>query len=172
MKLIDAFISVGSNIEPEKNIVLALDRLRQYVNVIAVSTFYQTKAIDRPNQADFINGVFHIQTDLCPRKLKFDILRKIESELGRIRSEDKYADRTIDLDIVIYGDIVIKEPDLDIPDKDIRKRPFIAFPLLELSPSLVLPDTNEMLSSLDIIRAESDMKPVHELTEILKRSLK
>lgn len=170
-KLIDVFISVGSNIEPEKNIVGALEQLKQYVDVIAVSTFYQTKAIDRPTQADFANGVFHIQTDISPRKLKFDILRKIESDLGRIRSEDKYADRAIDLDIAIYGDMVINEPDLMIPDRDIRKRPFIAIPLLELSPSLILPDTREMLSSLDIIKTESGMKPNNELTKILKKGV-
>jgi 2-amino-4-hydroxy-6-hydroxymethyldihydropteridine diphosphokinase len=170
-KLIDVFVSVGSNIKPNKNIIMALDKLKQYVNVVAVSTFYQTKAIDKPNQADFVNGVFHIQTDIHPRKLKFDILRKIESDLGRIRSDDKYADRTIDLDITIYGDMVIDERDLVIPDKDIKKRPFIAIPLLELSPSLILPDTKEMLSSLDIIRIESNMKPVFELTEILKKGV-
>jgi len=167
-KLIDVFVSVGSNIEPEENIVKALDKLKQYVDVVAVSTFYQTMAIDRPFQDDFVNGVFHIQTDISPRKLKFDVLRKIESDLGRIRSDDKYADRTIDLDIAIYGDMVIKEPDLEIPDKDIGKRPFIAIPLLELSPSLVLPDTNEMLSSLDVIKNGANMKPIYKLTEALK----
>jgi 2-amino-4-hydroxy-6-hydroxymethyldihydropteridine diphosphokinase len=170
-KLIDVFVSVGSNIKPNKNIVMALDKLKQYVNVVAVYTFYQTKAIDKPNQADFVNGVFHIQTDIHPRKLKFDILRKIESDLGRIRSDDKYADRTIDLDITIYGDMVINERDLVIPDKDIKKRPFIAIPLLELSPSLILPDTREMLSSLDVIKIESNMKPICELTEILKKGV-
>jgi len=168
-KLTDVFISVGSNINPEENIIKALDQLKRYVKVIAVSTFYQTKAIDRPNQSDFVNGVFHIRTNISPRKLKFDILRKIEYDLGRIRSDDKYSDRTIDLDIAIYGDRVINEPDLVIPDKDIRERPFIAIPLLELSPLLILPDTGEKLSSLDVINAGKDMKPAEELTEVLRR---
>lgn len=167
----DVFISVGSNINPEENIAKALEKLKEYVDVVAVSTFYQTKAINRPNQADFINGIFHIRTDISPRKLKFDILRKIEYDLGRIRSEDKYSDRTIDLDIAIYGDMVINEGDLVIPDKDIRVRPFIAIPLLELSPTLVLPDTEEKLSSLEIIKAGKDMKPAEELTRILKEGV-
>jgi len=62
--------------------------------------------------------------------------------------------------------MVINKPDLVIPDKNIRKRPFIAIPLLELSPLLILPDTGEMLPSLDIIKTESGMKPNNELTRI------
>ncbi|MGB9596592.1 MAG: 2-amino-4-hydroxy-6-hydroxymethyldihydropteridine diphosphokinase [Candidatus Poribacteria bacterium] len=170
-KLIDVFISVGSNINPYENIVKALEQLKRYVDVIAVSTFYQTKAINRSNQPDFINGIFHIQTNIEPRKLKFNILRKIEYDLGRIRSKDKYSDRTIDLDIAIYGDMVINEPDLVIPDKDIRERPFIAIPLLELSPTLILPDTKEKLSSLEAVKTGKDIKPVKELTKILKEGV-
>ncbi len=170
-KLVDVFISVGSNVNPSENIVKSLELLKRYVDLVAVSTFYQTKAINRPDQPDFINGIFHIRTDISPRKLKFDILRKIEHDLGRTRSEDRYSNRTIDLDIVIYGDMVINESDLVIPDKDIRDRPFIAIPLLELSPSLILPDTKEKLSSLEIISAGKDMKPAKEITKILKKGV-
>ena len=170
-EIMEAYISVGSNINPEKNIAKALDYLKEHAKITAISTFYQTRAIDRPKQPDFVNGIFKIQTDMPARELKFDVLRKIESGLGRIHSDDKYIDRTIDLDIVIYGDMVIDEFDLKIPDRDIRRRPFIAIPLLEIEPSLILPDTGEKLSSLGIIEAKSDMKPVFNFSEMLREGI-
>ena len=171
MKGIRAYISVGSNIEPEKNIPEALEKLKRYVRVNAVSTFYRTIPIGRPEQSAFMNGVWQIDALQTARELKFGVLRRIEAELGRVRTEDKYAARTIDLDIALYGDVVINEPDLRIPDPDIRQRPFIAIPLLELAPLLVLPDTGELLSSLDIVKATRDMEPVYDFTEILREGI-
>ena len=171
MKGIEAYISVGSNIEPEKNIPEALEKLKKYVRVKAVSTFYRTMPIGRPEQSVFLNGVWQIDAEQTARELKFDVLRQIEAELGRVRTEDKYAARTIDLDIALYDDMVIDEPDLRIPDPDIRQRPFIAVPLLELAPLLVLSDTGELLSSLDIVKAIQDLEPVYDFTEILRERI-
>ena len=98
-------------------------------------------------------------------------MRSIEAELGRIRTQDKYAARTIDLDIALYGDEVINEPELVIPDPDIQKRRFIAIPLLELNPSLVLPDTGEQISSLDIIKSGKDLEGLHAFTENLRERI-
>lgn len=170
--MVEVYISVGSNIEPEKNIIEALDRLRRYVRVKAISTFYLTSPIGRPEQPPFLNGVWQVETEKTARELKFGVLRRIENELGRARTEDKYAARTIDLDIIIYGDDVIGEPGLIIPDPDIRKRPFIAVPLMELSPLLILRDTEEPISSLDIAKASVDLEPVHTFTEILRERIK
>ena len=171
MKGVNAYISVGSNIEPEKNIPEALEKLKKYVSVKAISTFYRTVPIGRPEQPAFLNGVWQIDAEQSARELKFDILRQIEAELGRVRTEDKYAARTIDLDIALYDDMVIDEPDLRIPDPNIRQRPFIAVPLLELAPRLVLPDTGELLSSLDIVKATQDLEPVCDFTEILRERI-
>lgn len=140
-RLIQAFVGVGSNIEPRRNIQAALVRLARRVRVTGVSTFYRTPALDRPDQPAFLNGVWRIETDLAPRALKLDVLRGIERSLGRVRTADRYAPRTIDLDLLLYGDLTVDEPDLRIPDPDIRKRPFIVVPLLELAPDLVMPDT-------------------------------
>ncbi len=164
----DVYIAVGSNIEPEKNIISALIKLKSYVEIINISTFYKTKPIKRPEQPYFLNGIFHISTNIPPRKLKFEILRKIESELGRIRTDDKYAPRTIDLDIIIYDDKLIRQPDIRIPDPEIRKRSFIAIPLLELAPNIILPDTNEPLAELDIVKCNLDIKPDFSFSEKLK----
>lgn len=171
MKGVNAYISVGSNIEPERNIPEALEKLKKYVRVNAISTFYRTIPVGRPEQSAFINGVWQINAEQTARELKFHVLRQIEAELGRVRTEDKYAARTIDLDIALYGDMVIDDPDLRIPDPDIRRRPFIAVPLLELAPRLVLPDTEESLSSLDIVKATGVLEPVYDFTESLRERI-
>jgi len=129
---VQAFIAVGSNIEPEHHIRLALEQLARHVTITGLSTFYRTPPLHRPEQPTFINGVVRIETAIPARALKFEVLRTVESRLGRVRTVDKYAPRTIDLDIVLYGSQVIAEPDLRIPDPDLRARPFLAVPLLEL----------------------------------------
>ncbi len=171
MKGVNAYISVGSNIEPEKNIPEALEKLKKYVCVNKISTFYRTIPIGRPEQPAFLNGIWQINAGQTARELKFDVLRRIEAELGRVRTEDKYAARTIDLDIALYGDMLINEADLHIPDPDIRQRPFIAVPLLELAPLLVLPDTGELLSSLDIVKVNQDLEPVCDFTRNLRERI-
>jgi len=77
---------------------------------------------------------------MAPRDLKFGLLRRIEADLGRVRTADKYAARTIDLDILLYGDRIIDQPDLKVPDPDLRERAFLIVPLAELAPDVVLPD--------------------------------
>lgn len=155
-----AYIGIGSNIEPEKNIESALRMLAEKVRVIGVSTFYRTEALNRPGSPPFINGAASIETDLDPRELKFGLLRAIEEALGRVRTEDKYAPRTIDLDVMIYGDLALDEPDIVIPDPDIRTRPFVAIPLLELAPDLVLPDTGIRLADLVEAMPTGSMVPL------------
>jgi 7,8-dihydro-6-hydroxymethylpterin-pyrophosphokinase len=100
--------------------------------------------------------------------LKRGVLRLIESELGRVRSRESYAPRTIDLDLLLYGNLVIHDRELCIPDPDIRVRPFLAVPLLELKPDLVLPDTDEPLASVRSASDRRGMEPVPELTRILR----
>lgn len=171
-KQVEAYISVGSNIEPENNILMALDKLMEYVRVKDTSTFYRTMPIGRPEQSFFLNGIWLIETDESPRRLKFEILRKIEEELGRIRTQDKYAARTMDLDIALYGNEVINESDLVIPDPDIRRRSFIAIPLIELNPLLILPDTGEPVSSLNIVRENRDLEAIYGFTNKLRERIK
>ena len=101
---------------------------------------------ERREKQDVNINVWHIQTAVSARALKFGILRGIETDLGHARSADKYAARPIDLDLAVYGDAVIDEPDLHVPDPDIRERPFVAVPLLGLAPNLVMPDTGEPLA--------------------------
>src|SRR5262249_13926867 len=99
-----AFIGIGSNIDPEKNIRQALRQLAQAVRLTAISTFYREPALERPDEPAFYNGVVAVETDLPPARLKQDLLRKIEADLGRRRSSDKFASRPIDLDLLLYDD--------------------------------------------------------------------
>ena len=107
--IVGAFIGVGSNIEPEHNITDALARLSKQVDITGISSFYKTVPLLRENQDDYLNGVWQISTSIPPKELKFGVLRTIEKELHRNRESDKYAPRTIDLDILLYGDMVIQE---------------------------------------------------------------
>lgn len=134
-----AYVAIGSNISPKENIPKALELLDRECPVIAVSAFYSSPALDRPDQALFINGVCLITTRHTARSLKYEILRGIEFALGRVRGQDRYAARPIDLDIALYGGEVIQEPGLVIPDPDIEKRPFVAVPLMDLDPDIELP---------------------------------
>ncbi len=166
---VEAFIGVGSNIKPERNITDALERLSKHVDITGISSFYKTTPILRKNQDDYLNGVWQINSSMPPRELKFGVLRTIEKELHRNRESDKYASRTIDLDILLYGEMVVHEDNLTIPDPDIFKRSFIAFPLSELNPDLIMPDTKKPL--IDILSALSreNMIPDITFTESLRK---
>jgi len=165
---VDAYVGVGSNIEPEHHIPEALERLARHVELRGISTFYQTPPLGRPEQEPFLNGVVKIRTALEPQALKFTVLRGIEAELGRVRTDDRYAPRCIDLDVLLYGDRVVAREGIEIPDPDIRRRAFIAVPLLELAPSLVLPDTGESLAALPVAEPAAAMRPVPEFTQLLR----
>ena len=126
-----AFVSVGSNIEPERNVLAALTMLASTTEVTASSTFYRTTPIGRADQPMYINGVWQIHTDLEPGQVQEVLLWSIEALLGRRRSADKFAPRTIDLDLVLYDDLVSEGPKVKLPHPDVA-RPFVCGPVLEL----------------------------------------
>jgi len=163
-----AHIGIGSSVDPEKNIPAALIRMwEDYEGVVSggVSSFWRTGAIGRPDAPDSYNCVAELWTTLGARELKFKVLRKIEAELGRVRTDDSYAPRTIDLDLLLYGDLVVDEPDLKLPDPDILERPWLAAGLLELEPELVMPDTAKPLAGLVPPEARAGLEPVRIFTE-------
>lgn len=170
--VVQAYIAVGSNIDPEKNISTGLELLSKKVPVNSISTFYRTQAIGRPGRSHFLNGVCGVATALTPRALKFDILRPIEEKLGRVRTKDKFADRTLDFDVLLYGQAVVREPDLRLPDPEIRQRPFVAVPLLELAPDTILPDTGEPLAAVVQAQDTTSLFATAEFTRALKAKLR
>lgn len=126
-----AFIAVGSNIEPERHIVAALTALVEKTHVVGSSTFYRTAPVGRVDQPMFVNGLWLIRTDLDPHAVRRELLAPVERLLGRQRSDDKFASRTIDLDLVLYDDRVESDGDLRLPHPDIA-RPFVCGPILEV----------------------------------------
>lgn len=166
-----AYIGIGSNIDPERNVPAALHLLSARVRITTLSTFYRTKALDMPGSEDFINGVARIETNQEPYELKHDVLRKIEQTLGRQRSENKYASRTIDLDILLYNNRVINDIDIVVPDPDITEREFIYVPLIELDPDIALPDKGMKLADLVDINSCGAMTPLNDFTIRLRKEI-
>lgn len=134
--------------------------------------FYRNAPLDRPEQPEFLNGVSALQTKLAPRALKFDCLRTIEASLGRMRTADKFAARTIDLDIAVYGDVTVRETDLIVPDPEIYERPFLAWPLYELAPALVLPDSGRALAEIVRSITKEGLTPEEQFTADLRKRLR
>ena len=167
--LADAFIAVGSNINPQDNIHRALTMLSKQLSIAAISNFYKTAAAGTSGQPDYLNGIVKIKTAHKPREIKFDILRQIEARLGRVRSADKFAPRTVDLDLILYAASVIDEPDLHLPDPSIHAYPFVAVPLLELAPDLILPDTRTPLSQEPVTTLTPGLHFQRDFTDTLRR---
>ncbi len=142
-----AFIALGSNIDPETNLLLASTRLSKLGNPIAISTVYQNPAIADEPQQDYLNAAVLIETTLDPLVIR-DKLREIEADLGRIRTEDKFAPRTIDLDLCILGDRVLDHELLTLPDPDLLKRAHLAVTLAELRPGFLHPITGDSLDEI------------------------
>jgi 2-amino-4-hydroxy-6-hydroxymethyldihydropteridine diphosphokinase len=157
-------ISVAGNLDPERHLPLALELLKKRSELARMAMFYRTAAIGRPEQPDYLNGVVQLRFDGTAHTLKFGVLRQIEEELGRVRTADRYAARSIDLDLLLFGDDVYDEDGLVIPDPDLWRRPFLAAAVLELEPGLVVPGTGRPLRELADMEAVARLEPAREFT--------
>lgn len=166
-----AYIAIGSNIKPARNVWAALLALVKRVQIVSISTVYCSEALDRPEQPRFYNCVAEAETDLAPLVLKREVLRPIEAGLGRERSADKYAARTIDLDLIVYGNSVLDTKELVLPDPQITKRPFLLIPLSELAPELVLPGRQTTLEKLAANWPRANIQARNAYTRRLRRKL-
>jgi dihydroneopterin aldolase/2-amino-4-hydroxy-6-hydroxymethyldihydropteridine diphosphokinase len=166
-----AFIAVGSNISPEENVRAALLALARQEQIVAVSTIHRTKPEGRPDQPDFYNCVVEIKTEKTPEALKYQVLRRIEADLGRQRTSDKFAPRTIDLDLMLYDDLVLDTDRLVLPDPDIASRPFLAACLSELAPDLILPGTTSRVAEMFARLPQDNIRPLEDYTAQIKRDL-
>jgi 2-amino-4-hydroxy-6-hydroxymethyldihydropteridine diphosphokinase len=158
-----AFIAVGSNIEPERNVLEGLRTLAREVRLLGISTLYRTPPLERPEQEPFINGVVEVCTDLSPEGLR-ELLRTVEQQLGRVRTADKHAARTLDLDLIVYDGLLRRGPELTLPDPDVYRRPFVAIPLAQLAPDLVLPDTGRRAGDLAAALVATQMTALLDYT--------
>ena len=145
------YVGLGANLgDREGTIRLALDRLdaHEQIAVEQVSSLRETDPVGYEDQPDFLNGVARLETDLEPREL-IAVLLDLERDLGRTRHGPRLGPRTIDLDILLYDDLVIDEPGLRIPHPRLGERLFVLDPLLELDASLEAPG----LGRLQAVRA-------------------
>ena len=164
-----AFVGIGSNIDPAGNVEKAIFLLSAAVQLRGISTVYLSEAVGRPGQPLYYNCVVEFETDVPPVELKQRVLRRIEKELGRVRSTDRSAARTIDLDLILYDRLVMTTEGLTLPDPDIVKRPFLAIPLLELAPDLQLPGSGLRINEIAAALPQDAMKPLQDYTTRLRR---
>jgi 2-amino-4-hydroxy-6-hydroxymethyldihydropteridine diphosphokinase len=143
-----AYIALGSNIDPKRNLREAVRLLAARCTVIALSSVYQTKAVGKTDQPDFMNAAALIETELAPAALKAQVLQEIEQRLGRVRTADKNAPRTIDLDITLFNDCVLDVGRRHIPDPELLQYPHIAVPMADLAPHYVHPETGQTLQEI------------------------
>jgi dihydroneopterin aldolase/2-amino-4-hydroxy-6-hydroxymethyldihydropteridine diphosphokinase len=145
-----AFISLGSNIAPERHLPQAVQRLAERCRLLATSPVYETKPVGKADQPHFLNAAVLVETDLSAFELKTQVLQPIEQELGRVRTADKNAPRTIDLDISLFGDQVLEVGGRHIPDPEILEFPHIARPLADLAPQQVHPEAGQTLLEIAV----------------------
>jgi len=141
------FLTLGSNINAEHNLQVAVRRLASRFHLRAVSPVYETAPVGKTDQPNFLNAAASIETDLAAAELK-QALQAIEQELGRVRTDDKNAPRTIDLDISLFDAQVLEVGQRHIPDPDILRYPHIARPLADLAPQQRHPETGQTLQKI------------------------
>ena len=163
-KFIDVVISAGSNVEKERNLAEAIRLIRRHrrIDVKSVSRFFESASVGGPEGAPaFFNAAVLAWTDLEPEELRRE-LRKIEAVLGRQRSDDKNAPRTIDLDISYYCDVVHDYGEFQVPAPDVRTAAHVAVPIADVAPDWIDPVTGssayELAVNLDAAREK--VRPV------------
>ncbi len=140
-KRVRVFFSLGANLgDRQATISEALARLEEsgHVQVVRRSSVYETAPVGKTDQPWFVNLVAEIETDLPPEAL-LDLAQRIEADLGRTR-DIRWGPRTIDIDVVLYGDQVIRTRRLIVPHPEMTRRRFVLEPLVEIAPDLVMPD--------------------------------
>ena len=145
----EALIAIGSNLgTPKKNCIEAIDIISSSpgIKIISKSSFYQTAPVGNTEQDWFINSVIKISTQLNPDIL-LAVLLEIESKMGRIRKE-KWGPRIIDLDLLFYDNLIIKQKDLTLPHPEIQKRNFVLQPLNEIEGNFIHPSLNKSINTL------------------------
>lgn len=131
------YISIGSNIDANKNIRAAIHALKNHYGKLILSSVYESEAVGFEGD-NFLNLVVGLTTDESVYTV-VETLRKIEDENGRDRSSPRFSSRSVDLDLLLYDDLILKEEGLDIPRDEITKNAFVLLPLDEIASQLIHP---------------------------------
>ena len=145
-----AYLALGSNLgDKEANLRRALELVQQRgVEVVKTSSFICTEPYGVTDQPQFLNGVCEVRTSLEPLEI-LQTLLEIEQEMGRVRLRH-WGERNIDLDLLLYEDVVMDTPELILPHPDMQNRDFVLLPLAEIAPELVHPILQKTISELVI----------------------
>ena len=143
-----AYLALGSNLgDKEANLRRALELVQQRgVEVVKTSSFICTEPYGVTDQPQFLNGVCEVRTSLAPLALLHTLL-EIEQEMGRVRLRH-WGERNIDLDLLLYEDVVMDTPELILPHPDMQNRDFVLLPLAEIAPELVHPVLHKNMREL------------------------
>ncbi|MCZ7588589.1 MAG: 2-amino-4-hydroxy-6-hydroxymethyldihydropteridine diphosphokinase [Gaiella sp.] len=161
-----AYVGLGANLgDREATIARAIELLAEAdgVEVVAVSALRETEPWGPVEQPAYLNGVVAVETALAPRAL-LGLLLDVERRLGRVRvARERWGPRTIDLDLLLYGDEVVDEPGLAVPHPRLHERRFALEPLVELAPGAVVPGRGTVSELLRALAAGSPPQtgPVH-----------
>ncbi|QDK19318.1 2-amino-4-hydroxy-6-hydroxymethyldihydropteridine diphosphokinase [Leclercia sp. 119287] len=151
-----AYIAIGSNLasplEQVNAAVQALGDIPQ-ARVVALSSFYRTPPLGPQDQPDYLNAAIALDTALNAEAL-LDNTQRIELQQGRVRKEERWGPRTLDLDIMLFGDAVINTERLTVPHYDMKRRGFMLWPLFEIAPDLIFPDGKSLSALLAQLNAE------------------
>ena len=164
-----AFLGLGSNVAPERHIAIAINRLGEAFDDLRLSPLYRSRSVGFDG-ADFINGVAAVRTTLSPWELR-DWLRALEDEHGRERNVPKFSDRVLDVDILLYGDLVQDDADLQLPRPEIFHFAHVLRPLAELVPEHLCPGDGRSFAAIreaagldesGLLRLDDEFKPISE----------
>lgn len=140
------FIAIGSNLDdPVGQARRGIEALKSlpHTQFIQASQLYSSSPMGPQNQPDYINAVVEVETQLSPLEL-LDSTQTIELEQGRVRKDERWGPRTLDLDIILFGDQTIDSERLTVPHYGMKVREFVLYPLAEIAPHFVLPDGTEL----------------------------
>ncbi len=142
----EVFIALGANLaNPKTQILNAIQALRQLPKseLVACSPLYSSSPMGPQDQPDYVNAVARLTTHLPPHAL-LDEMQRIEQEHGRVRKEERWGPRTLDLDLLLYGQLVIQDERLTVPHYGMKQRSFVLVPLSDVAPELTLPDGQKL----------------------------
>jgi 2-amino-4-hydroxy-6-hydroxymethyldihydropteridine diphosphokinase len=166
MKTTLAYIGLGSNLNnPLQQVQSAIKQLacEPALSLQAVSRFYTSQPMGPQDQPDYVNAVIALKTSL-PAPDLLQLLFKVERQHGRVRdSQRRWGARTLDLDLLLYGDTQLHTPDLQIPHPGICQRAFVLLPLLDIAPTLSLPNGYALTHCLQDLSQQDDVGWVYPL---------
>ncbi|AOT07017.1 2-amino-4-hydroxy-6-hydroxymethyldihydropteridine diphosphokinase [Pseudoalteromonas luteoviolacea] len=164
------YIGLGANlVDPQAQLIKATNALSTHpaIKSLVVSSFYSSKPMGPQDQPDYVNAVARFETALEPEAL-LDQLQDIELRQGRVRKDERWGPRTLDLDILLFNNETISTPRLTVPHYGLCDREFVVFPLLELAPQLVLPNGSTLKQIADKLPKNGlTTLPSKEIKEIL-----